>query len=40
MKDWPIPLYVLAGGMATRLGALSQKTPKYLMPVDKKNICW
>ncbi len=37
MNDWPIPLYVLAGGMATRLGALSQKTPKYLMPVDKKN---
>jgi NDP-sugar pyrophosphorylase family protein len=36
MSLWPIPLYVLAGGMATRLGALSKTLPKYLMPVSAK----
>jgi NDP-sugar pyrophosphorylase family protein len=29
-----IPLVILAGGKATRLGALSKDLPKYLMPVS------
>lgn len=28
-----LPLFVLAGGRATRLGSLSDQIPKYLMPV-------
>jgi len=30
-----VPLLVLAGGRATRLGALSNDTPKFLMPVGE-----
>ncbi len=33
------PIFVLAGGRATRLKHLSQNLPKYLMPVDK-NRCF
>jgi NDP-sugar pyrophosphorylase family protein len=32
---WPPPLYVLAGGKATRLGELSQTRPKYLMQISQ-----
>jgi NDP-sugar pyrophosphorylase family protein len=32
-----IPLFVLAGGRATRLGALSEQLPKYLMPVKNSS---
>ena len=32
------PLLILAGGRATRLGDLSEKTPKFLMPIDSKTV--
>jgi len=32
-SDLGIPLFILAGGRATRLGSLSESLPKYLMPV-------
>ena len=33
-----VPLLILAGGRATRLGVLSQDLPKYLMPVGSQQI--
>jgi prepilin-type processing-associated H-X9-DG protein len=30
-----VPLLILAGGRATRLGSLADDTPKFLMPVDE-----
>ena len=33
MKDIDVPLLILAGGKATRLGAVAAETPKFLMPV-------
>jgi len=31
-----VPLLILAGGRATRLGSLSDDTPKFLIPVDDR----
>ncbi len=31
-----VPLLILAGGRATRLGSLASETPKFLMPVDER----
>jgi NDP-sugar pyrophosphorylase family protein len=30
-----VPVLVLAGGLATRLGSLAQDMPKYLMPINE-----
>ena len=32
------PLLILAGGLATRLKGLAKDTPKYLQPIDEKNV--
>lgn len=34
-----VPLVILAGGRATRLGNLANHTPKYLMPIGE-NLCF
>ena len=34
----PFPLFILAGGRATRLGSLSENTPKFLQPLDKSTL--
>lgn len=38
MNASQIPLFVLAGGRATRLTHLSQDCPKYLMPISKNKV--